>query len=448
MEGLRYEAPETLAAAVALLAAASGTVLAGGTDLIVQMETDLIEPQLLVDIKKIREMRNITAENGGFRVGAAVTGMEIMDHAGLCKNWPGVVDGVKLIGSIQIRGRATVGGNLCNASPAADSVPALVAAGAVARVVGANGVREVPVEQISLGPGKTSLAKGEIVVSLFLPPRPPHAGDAYQRLTPRTEMDIAVVGVGISLPLDDGGVLQVGAGRTRGGGTDRAVGAGGAAALIGTRVDDAALERLAAAASAACRPIDDKRGTKEYGSRWRECWPSVRPDRRSNGRDKLMSKKHHVTTTVNGDEYEFLCEPQQTLLDVLRDELMLSGTKEGCGTGDCGACSVVVDGTLVCSCLVLAVETEGKSIETIEGMAQGDQLHPLQRKFLELTGLQCGICTPGVLIAAKALLERNPDPTETEVRYWLAGNLCRCTGYDKIIRSVLAAAEEMRGGRR
>ena len=158
-----------------------------------------------------------------------------------------------------------------------------------------------------------------------------------------------------------------------------------------------------------------------------------------------MSKKYHITTTVNGDEYEFLCEPQQTLLDILRDELTLTGTKEGCATGDCGACSVMVDGRLVCSCLVLAVETDGKKIDTIEGMANGDELHPLQRKFLELNGLQCGICTPGILIAARALLERNPDPTETEVRFWLAGNLCRCTGYDKIIRSVLAAAQEMRG---
>ena len=158
-----------------------------------------------------------------------------------------------------------------------------------------------------------------------------------------------------------------------------------------------------------------------------------------------MAKKAHVTTSVNGDDYEFLCEPGQTLVDVLRNELELTGTKEGCSTGDCGACSVILDDELVCSCLVLAVETDGKEVETIEGMAKGDQLHPLQRNFLELNGLQCGICTPGVLIAAKALLERNPNPTETETRFWLAGNLCRCTGYDKIVRSVMAAAEEMRG---
>jgi carbon-monoxide dehydrogenase small subunit len=156
--------------------------------------------------------------------------------------------------------------------------------------------------------------------------------------------------------------------------------------------------------------------------------------------------KVHVTTVVNGDPVEFLCETEQTLLDVLRDELHLTGSKEGCGSGDCGACSVLLDGRLVCSCLVLGAEAEGRSVETIEGMAHGDTLHPLQQKFLEHAALQCGICTPGFLVAAKALLEKNPDPTETEVRYWLAGNLCRCTGYDKIIRAVMDAAEEMRGG--
>jgi carbon-monoxide dehydrogenase small subunit len=154
--------------------------------------------------------------------------------------------------------------------------------------------------------------------------------------------------------------------------------------------------------------------------------------------------KHHIAFTVNGDPVEVLCETQQTLLDVLRDELELTGTKEGCGTGDCGACSVVVDGRLICSCLMLGVEANGKSVETIEGMGRGEELHPLQRKFLEHAALQCGICTPGFLVAAKALLDRNPNPTETEVRYWLAGNLCRCTGYDKIVRAVMDAAAEMR----
>lgn len=154
--------------------------------------------------------------------------------------------------------------------------------------------------------------------------------------------------------------------------------------------------------------------------------------------------KTHVTTKVNGDTVEFLADPRASLLDCLRDNLGLTGSKEGCGTGDCGACSVTLDGTLVCSCLVLGVEAEGREIGTIEGVADGQALHPLQRKFIEHAALQCGFCTPGFLVAAKALLDQNPDPTETEVRYWLAGNLCRCTGYDKIVRAVMDAAAELR----
>jgi carbon-monoxide dehydrogenase small subunit len=155
--------------------------------------------------------------------------------------------------------------------------------------------------------------------------------------------------------------------------------------------------------------------------------------------------KHHVKTTLNNETVEFLCDANQTLLEVLRDVLLQTGTKEGCGTGDCGACSVVFNGSLICSCLALGLEAEGARIETIEGLAEGEALHPLQRIFLEEAALQCGICTPGILIAAKALLDRNPDPSEREVRFWLAGNLCRCTGYDKIVRAVLEAAAEMRG---
>lgn len=155
--------------------------------------------------------------------------------------------------------------------------------------------------------------------------------------------------------------------------------------------------------------------------------------------------KLHVSTTINGDAYEFLCAAEETLLDVLRNRLGLTGAKEGCGTGDCGACSVTVNGRLVCSCLVLGAEADGAEVTTIEGMADGDELHPLQRHFIDGAALQCGVCTPGILVAAKALLEKNPDPSDEELRYWLAGNLCRCTGYDKIIRAVQAAAAEMRG---
>jgi carbon-monoxide dehydrogenase medium subunit len=243
MEHMRYEAPDTVDGAVALLAGAEGEarVLAGGTDLLVQLRSDLIAPALVVDVKRIAELRGIASEDGGFRIGAAVSGAELGEHAALKAAWPGVVEAVELIGSTQIQGRATVGGNLCNASPAADSVPALIAAAATATVAGPEGRREVAAEEIGTGPGETSLAKGEFVVSIFLPPRPPRSGDAYLRFIPRTEMDIAVVGAGVSLALAEDGTC--------------------AAARVAL---GAALEHLAEAASAACRPIDDKRGTKEY----------------------------------------------------------------------------------------------------------------------------------------------------------------------------------------
>jgi carbon-monoxide dehydrogenase small subunit len=154
----------------------------------------------------------------------------------------------------------------------------------------------------------------------------------------------------------------------------------------------------------------------------------------------------HVSTVINGDTVDYVCDAEETLLDVLRNRLSLTGAKEGCSTGDCGACSVIFDGQLVCSCLVLGAEADGRNIETIEGMANGETLHPLQRKFIEHAALQCGICTPGFLVAAKALLDKNPEPTEEEIRFGLAGNLCRCTGYDKIVRAVQDAAQEMRGG--
>jgi CO/xanthine dehydrogenase FAD-binding subunit len=263
---MQYEAPQTLDAASALLAGASGEarVLAGGTDLLIQKRNGVLDPDLVVDIKNIAEMRSVTNENGRFRVGAAVTGVEIMEHEAFNAAWPGVVDGVSLIGSIQVRGRATVGGNLCNASPAADSVPALIAAGAVALIAGPNGRREVPVEEIATAPGKTSLAKGEIVASLLFPERGPRSGGCYLRFIPRTEMDIAVVGAGVDLTLDESGTcirakVSLGAVAARALVVDEA-----ATALVGTKIDEPALEKLAAAASAAASPIDDKRGTKEF----------------------------------------------------------------------------------------------------------------------------------------------------------------------------------------
>jgi CO/xanthine dehydrogenase FAD-binding subunit len=263
---MRYEAPESLDRAVALLAGATGDarVLAGGTDLLVQMRADIVDPELIVDIKKIPETRAITEEKGGWRIGAAVTGAELKEHPRLKQVWPGVIEAATLIGSAQVQGRATLGGNLCNGSPAADSVPALVAAGAVAAVAGPTGKRDIPVEDVMLGPRQLALRKGEIVVSFWLPPRPKGSGDAYLRFIPRTEMDIAVVGAGVSLTVDSSSTVTAARVGLCAVAARVLLVAEAAQAIVGSRLDGAAQERLAAAARAACRPIDDKRGTVEF----------------------------------------------------------------------------------------------------------------------------------------------------------------------------------------
>ena len=266
MRSIQYEAPATVDEAVKLLAEAGGKAkpLAGGTDLIVQMRSRVVSPELIVDLKHIPDLLAVKEEDGGFRVGAAVPGAVLAENEALVAMWPGVVEAFELIGSTQIQGRASLGGNLCNASPAADSTPAMIAASVTCEIAGPGGRREARVEDIVTAPGQTSLDNGEFIVSFFLPSRPPRTGDAYLRFIPRTEMDIAVVGVGVCVSLDDNGTC-----------TDARVGLGAVAprpllvtqaadALVGTKLDDEAMASLAAAASAACNPIDDKRGTKTY----------------------------------------------------------------------------------------------------------------------------------------------------------------------------------------
>jgi CO/xanthine dehydrogenase FAD-binding subunit len=265
MASPQFRAPETIDDAVALLAAdPAARVLAGGTDLIVQMRSRRATPSVVIDIKRIAGMSGVRAHDGGFAIGAATACTALKDHAALAAAWPGVVEAANLIGSVQVRNRATMAGNLCNASPAADSVPALVAAGATCLIAGPGGMREAPVEAITTAPGKTSLAPGEFVIEFRLPARPAGGGDAYLRSIPRTEMDIAVVGAGAALVLDKAGVctaarIALGAVAP----TVLLVEAAGAA-LVGTRLEDAALDRMAEAVRAACRPIDDKRGTAHY----------------------------------------------------------------------------------------------------------------------------------------------------------------------------------------
>ena len=262
---MQYQAPDSAEAAAALLHAnPAAKVLAGGTDLLVQLRSGRVKPELIVDIKKIPELRRVSMEHDVIHIGAAVSGAELGENATVKTEWPGVVEAFELIGSTQIQGRATLGGNLCNASPAADSVPALIAAGARCAIVGPQGRREVPVEDIVTAPGKTSLQSGEFITEFLLPRQQARSGDAYLRLIPRTEMDIAVVGAGVNLSLDENGIctqarVALGAVAPR-----QLLVIEAAQALIGTPVDEAALENAAAAARSACHPIDDKRGTIAY----------------------------------------------------------------------------------------------------------------------------------------------------------------------------------------
>ena len=266
MNALTYESPGTVDEAVKLLATVGGNakLLAGGTDLLVQLRMGMIKPTLIIDVKKISETTAINEENGGYRVGSAVSGAVLGEHDGMKSAWPGVVEALELIGSTQIQGRASMGGNLCNGSPAADAVPAMIAADAVCTIAGPNGRREARVEDIVIGPGVTSLETGEMIVDFLFPARPARSGDAYLRFIPRTEMDIAVVGAGVSLTLDEAGVCTAARVALGAVAATQLVVEDGAAALVGSTLDDAAMANLDAAARAVCRPIDDKRGTIEY----------------------------------------------------------------------------------------------------------------------------------------------------------------------------------------
>lgn len=263
---MRYHTPKSFSDAATIAAASQGTLrfLAGGTDVLVQMRAGMVQPDDLIDLKHIPGVDQVTAtKEGGWRIGVAVPGIVLGAHEGLVRDWPGVIEGMNLVGSTQVQGRATLAGNLCNGSPAADSVPGMIAAGAVATVTGPNGSRELPVEQIPAGPGRTNLAKGEVISAITLPPRGKNGGDAYLRFIPRTEMDIAVVGCAVSLRLEGDKIVEA---RVALGAVAPTVilSEAAAKAIIGTTLDEAALEALGKAAEAAAKPISDKRGTKEF----------------------------------------------------------------------------------------------------------------------------------------------------------------------------------------
>ena len=422
-------------------------LLAGGTDLLVQFRAGMQQPSAFIDVKRIPELVGITSTRRGLRLGAATAAAAICEHAGaqrLCaRAWS---KRSHLIGSTQIQGRGTVGGNLCNASPAADTTCALIVNRARCVIAGPEGERIVPVEEFCTGPGRTVLGPGEFLVAFRIPRPAPRTADAYLRLIPRTEMDIAVAGAARQRHARRDRRLHGGARRDRRGRADRAARRRrGRRRSIGSRLDDDALARAAAAASAAASPIDDKRGTVGYrrtvvGVLTRRAaaiaGPRAARRRRLNRGEDCTSQ-----TTVNGEPAEFLCEPAETLLDALRDRLGLTGTKEGCATGDCGACSVLIDGRLVPSCLVLAAEAQGRRSRRSKGVAQRRRAAPAAAEVPRARGaavrhLHAGLHRRGQGAARR---ESRSDGAGDRATGW-PGNLCRCTGYDKIVRAVLDAA--------
>ena len=447
MTELRYLAPGTLDEAVGAFAAAGSAarILAGGTDLLVQMRSGVLKPGVIVDIKKIPEMTEIEqAADGSFRIGAAVSGMALHDHENFGKVWPGVLEAVNLIGSKQVQGRASAGGNLCNGSPAGDSVPAMVAAGAVVTVQGPNGRRELKVEDVPAGPGRTNLKPGEILVSFKLPPRPPGSSDAYLRMIPRTEMDIAVVGVGVSLTIKDG-VCHRRPRRPRRGRADRAAG--------GRRRESADRQQARRRRAGKGRrrlfgrlPSDRRQARHHrlpHQGRRRAAQAHHRDCRqtRAQGRSNLngQSSRHDIhQRRADGISLRARSTPCSTRC---AGPLNLTGSKEGCASGDCGACSITLDDSLVCSCLMLAVEARRPRDQDHRGPGERRQIASAAAEISGNGGaamwhLHLGHAGRLRRAAASGI----PKPSEEEVRFWLAGNLCRCTGYDKIVRAVMETA--------
>jgi xanthine dehydrogenase iron-sulfur cluster and FAD-binding subunit A len=417
-------------------------LVAGGTDLLPQMKNGQLKPALVVDLSGISRIRQVQNSNGqGLRIGAAVTARELEVNPAVRGAYLSIAESAAMVGSLQVRNLATVGGNLCNAAPSADMAPPLIALEAQAVIAGPRGERRVPMADFFTGVRQTVLAPNELLVELIVPPPGAHSGGQYLR---HTRARYCRRGRGFSAhhgrrPLHQG------------------------AHRAGLRGPDAGSRHRGRAV--ARRPGGDARGHRARGHAGdRGSQAHQRPARlhrvpqapgprphpphahdRARPRERLIRRhipvaKQVLSCTVNGEPVEVLVQPYITLLDALREDMGLTGPKEGCGTGDCGACTVHVDGKVVASCLMLAMQARGRKVRTIEGLAGTGALHPLQDAFVRHGVPQCGFCIPGVLMAAAALLDENPRPSEEEIRYGIAGNLCRCTGYTKMVAAISEAA--------
>ena len=427
----------------------------GGTDVIVRLRHGAMKPAALIDLKRVQELSDRLEQHGdSIRIGARVTMTTILGDERIRRWFPALLEAAAVVGSIQIRNRATLVGNVCNASPAADTVPVLLVHGAVANIAGPAGERRVPLAEFFVGPGRTVLESGELVVSLDLPIPSGPVGAAFGRLTRRRGVDLAVINLCVLLEAGRPARMAFGAVAPT-----PILSVDTTGALDGSTEWTDASERALASMLTSTRPISDVRGGRDYRAAMlpvlaRRAWQTARlrlsepATREPATRDpRTREPATHEPPNrepasprplrVNAHDYPVSAPAHQTLLDVLRDSLRLTGTKECCAEGECGACTVLVDGEAVCSCLVMAAEMPGHEITTIEGLASGGRLDPLQAAFVESGAVQCGFCIPGMIMSARALLDLNPRPTREEVQDALSGNLCRCGGYSRIVDAVL-----------
>lgn len=461
-----YLEPASMEETVGLLSryGPEARVLAGGTDLIVQMKMERLAPRYLVSIGRVPGLEGVTVQDGWTRIGARTSIRTLRNDPWIRAGYPILAEASASFSTTQVQVMGTLGGNLGNASPASDTAPALIAYGAEAIIEGSGGTRRVLVEEFFLGPGRSVLEPGELLVGVELPPPRPGTGGAFLKVG-RVAADLAKVNVAVLVVREDDRI------------TDARLAFGAVAptplrarkaeaVLRGQRFSEEVVAEAAQVASEEISPIDDVRSTAWYRQEiarvltcdglfraWERAGeppvpfpaapvapsPAVTPPRAL--RHIRAEQEVEVRLTVNGERRRVWVAPNELLLNVLRERLHLTGTKYGCGIGECSACTVHVDGRLALSCLILAVAVDGSEVLTVEGLAGRDgELHPLQESFIRHAAFQCGYCTPGMLLTAKSLLEEVPHPTEEEIRDYLKGNLCRCTGYAAIVRAVMGCA--------
>lgn len=461
-----YFEPASLEEAIGLLEqhGEGARLLAGGTDLVVQMKMERVSPHAVISLAGIPGLRRIEARDGSLFIGSGATIAAIERDPRIRQRHPSLADACASFSTTQVQVMGTIGGNICNGSPAADCAPALLVAGAEVDIAGPRGTRRLPIERFFAGPGRTVVEKGEILAGVVLPAPPAGAGSAFLKIG-RVAADVAKASVALVLIRDGGRIADcriafgsVAPTPLRSGRAERV--------LAGRVFNQEALSEAAEIAALEVAPIDDVRSKAWYRRRavralvldaaavaWERAGaagshPAENPpqvadtSRPSRPRRLAAGEKAWIDLDVNGRKHRAFVGTNDLLLNVLREQLELTGSKYGCGIGECSACTVLVDGQPMLACLVLAVSAVGRRILTIEGMGKPDgELDPLQESFLDVAAYQCGYCTPGMLLTARSLLSETPGPTEEEVRHYMRGNVCRCTGYARIVRAVLDAAD-------